>query len=417
MRLKRWAVFLGMILYLGLALRASFLVGITITVLVILCLAAAWNNHSLRGVIYRRIFVYHRAFPGEEFPVGIEIENRKILPLSWLRIIDPWPREVAPQDQEFLALSNTNEMGYLTHVFSLLGYQRRRKNYALLHRKRGIYQVGPAVLETGDIFGIFNSQREVGEAEQLTVFPHLLPAPALNMQTDNPFGDKRSRRRIYEDPNLPMGIRDYHPEDSFRHIHWPATARAGQVQVKVFQPTSEQILMLCLNVSTSQRYWEGVYPALLEQLLGIAAGLVSQGIHSGYRVGMISNGCLANSDQPFRIPAGRSPQQLGRLLEALAGVSPVVVAPFERFLLREAPRVPYGATLLILTAIYSDDLAETLLRLKKHERRMTLISLAEQPPAAIPGVPNVHLPFHSAVTDEEASSPAKREWPSQEVYP
>ena len=413
MKLKRWAVFLGLFLYLGLVLRASSLVGIAITVLVILGLAAMWNRYSLKGVHYRRNFFYTRAFPDEVWPVSLEIENQKILPLSWLRIIDPWPWAVAPQDQELLALGSTKEMGYLTHVFSLLGYQRRRKNYALLHRKRGIYQVGPALLETGDVFGIFSAHQEAGGVEQLTVFPPLLSVPALATQPENPFGDKRSRRRIYADPNLPMGIRDYHPEDSFRHIHWPATARAGHVQVKVFQPTSEQILMLCLNVSTYPRYWEGVYPALLEQLLGVAAGLVSQGIHSGYRVGIISNGCLANSDQPFRIPAGRSPQQLGRLLEALAGVAPVVVAPFERFLLREVPRVPYGATLLILTAIYLDDLAETLLRLKKHERRMTLISLSEQPPPVIAGIPIVHLPFHPADMDKAVSSLPEREQTSQ----
>ncbi len=395
MALKRWTAFLGLVLYLGLILRSSFLVGISITVLIILGLASMWKRYSVEGVIYQRRFLYTRAFPGEQFPVSIEIENRKVLPLSWLRIVDPWPRAIAPEDEERLSLSHTRDMGYLNHVFSLLWHQRTRRKYDLLHQRRGVYKIGPALLETGDMFGIYNERINVGSIERISVFPTPIPIPQVEMQADTPFGDKRSRRRIYEDPNLPMGMREYHPEDSFRHIHWPATARTGQVQVKVFQPTSEQVSMLCLNISTYPRYWEGVYPELLEYLLGVAASLVSEGIHNGYRVGIVSNGCLENSDQPFRIPAGRSPQQLGRLLEALAGVSPVVVAPFERFLLREIPRVPYGATLLILTAIYSDELAETLLRLKKHERQITLISLAERPPGYIKGVPTVHFPFHS----------------------
>jgi uncharacterized protein (DUF58 family) len=229
--------------------------------------------------------------------------------------------------------------------------------------------------------------------ERITVFPSLLPTAALDLPADNPFGDQKSRRRLYEDPNRPMGIREYHPEDGFRRVHWPATARTGQLQVKVYQPTSAQVLVLCLNVSTFARHWEGIYPALLEHLISLTATLASQGVESGYRVGLISNGCLSNSDQPFRIPPGRSPKQLAHLLTALAGATAITVAPFERFLLREAPGVPYGSTLAIISAVTSPALAETLIQLKRHERRLLLISLAEEPPPAIPGVRCIHRPY------------------------
>ena len=82
------------------------------------------------------------------------------------------------------------------------------------------------------------------------------------------------------------------------------------------------------------------------------------------------------------------------LLEALAGVTPIVVAPFERYLMREIPRVPYGSTLMILTAITSPELAETLLKLKRHERQLTLVSLAEDPPPELFGIRCVHMPVH-----------------------
>ena len=198
-----------------------------------------------------------------------------------------------------------------------------------------------------------------------------------------------------------MGVRDYHPEDSFRRVHWPATARVGELQVKVFQPTAAQVMVLCLNVSTHQRYWEGVYPALLEHLLCVAARLILDGIQSGYRVGVISNGCLSNSDQPFRVPPGRSPDQLAHLLGALAGVTPVVVAPFERLLLREVPRIPYGSTLLVQTAITSPELFETLVRLRKHERQLILLSLAEEQPPDIPGIRSMHMPFAGPMSEEQ----------------
>jgi uncharacterized protein (DUF58 family) len=403
---NRWIPLLVLIFIWGVILRSPFLVALPTALMVILGLAAWWRNHALDQVIYHRRFHYTRAFPGEEFPVRLEIENKKLLPLSWLRVQDPWPLAVGPKDETVLAPSHIQDQGFMTHVFSLRWFERVRRRYDLRFRKRGYYQIGPARLESGDLFGIYETSRVVGPMDRLTVFPSLIPLQEMDHPAENPFGDVRSRRRLFEDPNRPMGVREYHPEDSFRDVHWPATAHTGELKVKVFQPTSARMVMLCLNVSTYHRYWEGIYPALLEYLLSVAATLVDQGIQAGYRVGMISNGCLANSDQPFRIPPGRSPGQHAHLLQALAGVTPLTVAPFERFLLREVPRVHYGSTLVVLTAVTSPELAATLLRLKKHERRITLLSLAKETPPVIPGVGSIHIPFdeHDELTQLGASA-------------
>jgi uncharacterized protein (DUF58 family) len=395
--LDRWLPVLIFSILFGIILRSPMLIALPVSLLVILAVSSWWRKHALENLAYRRKFHYTRAFPGESYPVKIEIENHKFLPLTWLRLEDPWPKAVGPQDLTILAPSHVQDQGFLTHVFSLRWYERARRSYDLTFRKRGVYTVGPVRAASGDLFGIYEQNGQLGNVEHLTVFPNVIPLKELELLPEHPIGDQRSQRRLAEDPNQPMGVRDYHPEDSFRRLHWPATARTGQLQVKVFQPTSAQVMMVCLNVSTYHRYWEGVYPALLEYLLSIAATLITDGIQQGYRVGMISNGCLSNSDQPFRIPPGRSPGQLSHLLSALAGVTPVVVAPFERFLMREIHNVPYGSTLLVLTAVTTPELAETLLRLKKHERRMTLLSLAEEPPPVIPGVRCIHLPFKEEV--------------------
>ena len=61
-------------------------------------------------------------------------------------------------------------------------------------------------------------------------------------------------------------------------------------------------MVVCLNVSTQLHYWLGVDSERLEYLVKVAATLVYQGIQDGYSVGLLSNGCLAHSDQPFHIP-------------------------------------------------------------------------------------------------------------------
>jgi uncharacterized protein (DUF58 family) len=190
-----------------------------------------------------------------------------------------------------------------------------------------------------------------------------------------------------------MGIRDYRPEDDFRRIHWPATARTGELQVKVYQPVSAQVMVVCLNVTTLPNYWEGTDPALLEHLLRVTATVLQHGMEAGYQVGLISNGCLAHADQPFRVMPGRSRGQMAHLLTGLASVTPIVTGKFDRFLMREMSRLPYGATMVVISGLVNPALTETLLRLKQHGRRVTLLSFAQEPTPDIPGVRSYHFPY------------------------
>lgn len=397
---RRWLPLLAVIFIFGIIFKIPLLAAFTSMLMVVIGLATWWQRHSLDGVTYRRKPHYRRAFPGEKVAMTVEVENRKILPISWLRIRDPWPKAIGPEEDDFLAPTHNPNQGLLTNVFSLRWYERARRSFTLRFRQRGTYSVGPARLESGDLFGLYEKSAEHGPVEIFTVFPSLIPFEDLDLPAEDPFGDKRSRRRLYDDPNQPIGVRDYHPEDSFRRVHWPATARTGELQAKVYQPISANVMVVCLNVSTFPRHWEGTYPALLEHLIKVAATLVYKGIEDGYRVGLISNGCLAHADQPFRIPPGRSPKQLATLLEALAGVTPVVTAPFERFLIKEVPKLAYGATLLIVTGVTTPELIERLSQLKQKGRQITLLSCAQEPPPEIHGVRIFHRPFREAEDDE-----------------
>jgi uncharacterized protein (DUF58 family) len=390
---ERWLPILGIVFLFGTIANIPYLTTFSAALAVLLVITSWWRRHALDGVNYRRRPYYRRAFPGEHVPLQVEVENNKPLPLSWLRIEDPWPLAVGPEDDAILAPSYLPEQGLLTNLFSLRWFEKSKRTYTLLFRKRGLYKVGPATLQSGDVFGMYELSRKEEQSEYLTVFPEIIPLEHMDLPAEDPFGDRRSRRRIFEDPNQPMGVREYRSEDGFRRIHWPATARTGHLQVKVFEPTSAQVAMICLNVSTSDHHWEGVYYELLEHLVSVSATIATRYIQDGYQVGLISNGCIAHADRPLNFPPGRSPKQLGALLDALAGVTPIVMVPFEQVLLREMPRVHYGASLLVISAVTSPILMETLLRLKRHNRKITLLSLAEEPPGEVPGMEIFHRPF------------------------
>jgi uncharacterized protein (DUF58 family) len=393
MSIKAWAPFLALTLILGLVFGAPFPVVASLMILMLLLVSHQWRNHALDKVSYLRRWHYTRSFPGERSPVIIEVENRKLLPVSWLQVIDPWGMAVAPEEEASLVLSPSQDKAFLTHLFSLRWYESTRRTYTILFRKRGIFKVGPARLNSGDLFGIFQQIEDQTQHEYLTVFPDILSLPPLHLETENPFGDRAARRRLSEDPNRVIGVRDYHPEDGFRKVHWPATARTGSLQVKIYQPVSAQVMAVCLNVATMPHFWEGILPEVLEYLVKVAATVVYQGIQTGYAVGLVSNGHLAYSDRPFRVPPGRTQQHLARLLQTLAAVTPLTSTPFEKYLIRAMSDVPFGATLVVITAILTPELSETLVRLLRYRPYLTLISVAQTPPPQIPRVRTLHLPM------------------------
>lgn len=388
-----WLQVLILTFLAGVLLRFPWMIYFSVAVGLILFLGDWWRKHALDRVLYTRRFHYLRGFPGETTSVRIIVENKKWLPVSWLHASDGWPNAVGPQELNTLAPSHLPEQGFLVNLYSLRWHERISRGYTIVFRHRGIYEIGPLSLEGGDLFGLYEKKQEIDQPDYLTVFPEMLPLERLQLPTEDPFGDRRSHRPLFEDPNRPIGIRPYHPEDSFRRIHWPATAHTGALQVKIYQPVSARMMVICLNVMTEVHMWLGYSPALLEQLVKVCTTLAVHGVEDGYAVGLFSNGCLAHADQPFRIQPGRSPRQLGVLLQALAGVTPYVTAQFETFLIRSMSEIPFGSTLVVVTAIVPESLQDTLLRLLRYRPHITLISLEETPPPDLPGIRVIHLPF------------------------
>jgi uncharacterized protein (DUF58 family) len=143
------------LLFLGIALKEPFLITLVLAILVITGIAWWWRSRSLDGVEYHRQLHYTRGFPGERIDLHVEVENRKFLPISWLRVQDNWENAIGPEDEDILGPSHIKDRGYLTNLFSLRWYEKARRSYTLLLRKRGIYSIGPASVDSGDLFGIF----------------------------------------------------------------------------------------------------------------------------------------------------------------------------------------------------------------------------------------------------------------------
>ena len=399
---RAW-IYLALILIpMALLLDARVLLAISAFLLTIVPVAWWWSRRSLDGVEYQRAFDEQRAFPGEVMELTLSTANQKVLPLGWLMIEDQWSMSL-PVEGGTLFPSPTGQRGTFRSALSIRWFERVNRHHRILCTRRGFYPLGPVRLTSGDIFGLFRQHMTQEHLDWLIVYPQVLPLEALGFPPKEPFGETTAAWRIFEDPSRAVGIRDHQPDDAFRHLHRKATARRQDLQVKDIEPTTSHNLVIFLNIATLAKHWQGVLPLVLEQAISVAASIASHAVEERYLVGLVANGSIPHSDQSIKVLPSRRPDQLARVLEALAAVTSFATSSLESLLLTESARLPWGATLVVVTAVLTDDLLATLLRLHEVGRRLALVSLEEQAPdlaSLPPGILTYHLPANELPFDE-----------------
>lgn len=392
----RWILLALFLILLGVLLRAPALTVISSFLLILFPVAQWWNRQALRGVTYERELSHLRAFPGETVQLTVQIGNRKLLPVPWLRIHDEFPQAVSPiaveSGESLLAPSYEEERGFLVSLLSLRWYERVRRHYTLRCNQRGVFTLGPVRYYSGDLFSLYRCERDERRAERVIVYPEVVPLRQLGIPAKAPFGETYVPRQLFRDPSRIMGCRDHRPYDGFRHIHWKATARQGELKIKVYEPRVSLSVVICLNVATFAHPWQGVRPELLEHAIVVAASLADYAVNRKYIIGLVANGAMPHADQPLKVLPGRSPDQLARILEVLAGVTPFATASIERTLRDESPHLPWGATLVVVTAVVTDELRATITRLREAGRRLVLVGVDHESPEPPPGVLCHHVP-------------------------
>jgi uncharacterized protein (DUF58 family) len=376
-----------------LADRDLALLALGFTLLLIVWVSTLWKNLSLFGVTYERKFDRTRVFPGEAIEMTVTVTNNKILPLTWLRFRDELP--LAPESESRLSQAASEISGRYTlqHLFSMHGHETTQRNATLRFPKRGFYTLGPVTYESGDIFTLFTIERQHHYLDTLVIYPQIWPLEQLGLPAKEPFGDLKVHRSLFTDPIKTQGIRDYRPQDRFRDVHWKATARRGSLQTKVYDPSTGMTMAVFLNVATYPKHWMGFEPELLERAVSVAASMANYGAQQHWAVGIYANGSIPGSDQPIRVAPGRSPEQLNHVLEALAAVSEFATSAIELMMYRESPALPWAATLLLVTAVVTDEIMVSLVRLREAGRKVVLISLADDPPpSGLGNVLSYHIP-------------------------
>ena len=352
--------------------------------------SALWARYALAELSYTRHLGTKRLSFGEETDLTVDIYNAKPLPLPWLLINDQFPDGLTLVTGQ-LGLSRSASFKHaLVNFLALRWYERVRRTYRIRGDNRGVYQFGPVEIYAGDIFGFRRQHVTLDHRDTVIVYPKVVPVEALGLPAGRPIGDLAYSRRLIEDPLRYLGVREYAQGDSIKYVHWKATARTRQLQVRTFDPSASHNLMLMIDVQTSERPYS-IVPDYMELLASAAASLAAEGLERGYSVGLVANANEVGVSELLYVPSGRHPNQLMVLLEALARLMNFRLVPFARLLTSVGPQLPYGATVVALSSQADEGVQEALLRLQDAGHPVVLLTVGDEAPTIALPVEWYHL--------------------------
>lgn len=386
-------LFIALLLFIvSLILHQVLLLLISLLFLLVRGVARLWERYCLNRVEYRRTLSANRVFFGEEVILEMEVANRKPLPLPWIQIDEELPAEMTLLKGKTSASPDTTRV-VLGNLLSLNWYHKVKRRYPMRCLQRGCFTFGPTRIRSGDLFGFFSREMVIRKVDYLTVYPRVIPLEKLGIPSKQPLGDIRTRRHIFQDPILTMGVRDYHFGDSLKQIHWKTTARRGQLQTKVFESTTTTDMSIFLDVRTMKVDYLGSVPQLLEVGIIAAASIANHAMTAGYRVGLYVNQKKRFIDEPIRVPPSQHADQMQHILEALAHTHPSEAMPVARLIQNESRSLPWGSTLLVISAAPADTLYSALFRMQRAGRRVALVLVGgPQPSIASDSLTVYHIP-------------------------
>lgn len=298
-----WPLLIAMLvpclLALGLLIRSDLVLLVVLVDVGLLLLAAA----DLFTLPAAKTFSVHReaariASLRMSQRVTLQISNhgnrRRVL---WIR--DDVPEQFEPTPVEF--------------ALRMEPRSRATIHYEFVAGRRGAFELQCVHLRGRSLLGLWKRQFRLPCPSAIHVYPDMkqLAEYAILARTNrlSQVGVRRTRR-IGQDHEFER-LRDYTPDDNYKHIDWRTTARRRKLTVKDFQSSqSQRILFLvdCGRMMTNQS--SGI--SLLDHALNSLLMLSFVALRQGDSVGLI---CFSDEIHTF-VPPRSGMNQMNQLLHA-----------------------------------------------------------------------------------------------------
>ena len=326
----------GLVFFIALLSSAYELALISIIVFAFVGAAKLWANTSHYRVRSSILISKKRVFAGDTLSLTVNTDNHKFLPVA-----------VQIHLQSSKILNSFSSDTSLEAEDTLLWYQSLSSGWKLQAKSRGVHDIGPLRIFSGDLLGLFVKEVENQKTIQVIVYPRLVTLKPFSVPGRDFFGVPGGKHPVH-DPVYILGTADYHYSRPAKYIHWKATARHCRLQEKIFDSTEQEKVLIVVD---TEQFAANSAEEAFERTLEVAASMTVHLKRRGSSVGFASNGAMSG-DVPSVVPMSRTSAQLGSILETMARLR---MEPREAILdfLRRAVRVPSGTTCVYFS--YKED--------------------------------------------------------------
>jgi uncharacterized protein (DUF58 family) len=269
--------------------------------------------------------------------VEIVVENlsRRTLPVV---VRDDVPPEFTVEMTEF--------------ELSLAPQSRATMHYDMQALRRGAYELRRIFLKLRSKLGLWSRILTIPAESKLNVYPDLkqLAEYALLARTNRLtlLGVRRTRK-VGQDHEFER-LRDYLPDDNYKHMEWRATARRQRLTVKDFQSSQSQRLIFMIDCGRMMTN-EANGLSLLDHALNSMLMLSYVALRQGDSVGM-----LAFSDRVHTyVPPKGGMKQMNNLMHASFDRFPQLVeSRYDEAFLHLSSHCRKRALVVFITSVFDE---------------------------------------------------------------
>jgi uncharacterized protein (DUF58 family) len=324
--------------------------------LLVVGVAWVWIRLSDRPFRIRRGWGEGEHIEGDDVPVVAELEpTGNVLPA---------------------AVTLSERVGRLGEQRHLLRRNGRRLSvrYVLENVPRGRYEFQDVRAELVDPFALERAIVDLPAPGALLVYPRLVRLGALFSESGTRSHDgQRLLLRRHTGFEL-HSVREYEQGESLRRVHWPSTARRGQLMVKELEDSPRDEIAVLLDGDA-----KAVVGESFEVQVRAAGSLLDAYVQRGRR------GVLVLNSHRREIQHVHSPAaDWRRALELLAAAEPTGTTPVARLLAEEDSPAARALELVVVTARLEAALVDRLIQRALSRRKVSVVFVD---PASFGGAP------------------------------